>query len=67
MFGEYDPQLLSLQIEICTSKLIIRTMLKQQWDFEFTSRMFVWHVYLFMPDSQASIYQISVGNFVENQ
>jgi len=66
MSGESDPQFQSLQIKICTSKLIVKTMIKQEENIELTLWMFVGHVNLIMANSQATIFRISVGDIVWN-
>jgi len=66
MSGEYDPQFQSLQIETCTPKSIVKTMIKQEGNFELTSRMFVGHVNLSLANSQATIFRITVGDCIRN-
>jgi len=66
MSGEYDPQFQSLQIETCTPKLIVKTMIEQEGNFELTSRTFVGHVNLFLANSRATILQIPVGDCDRN-
>ena len=66
MFGEYDPQFQSLQIGTCTPTLIVKTTIKQEGNFELTSRMFLGHVNLSLANSQATILWITVGDCVQN-
>jgi hypothetical protein len=66
MSGEYDPHFQSLQIETCTSKLIVKTMIKQQWYLELTLQSFAGHVKRFMANCLALIVRISVGVWVQN-
>jgi hypothetical protein len=66
MFREDDSECQSLQMETCTSKLIVDTTIKQEWNFELTSQQFMVYVNLSWPNSQGTILQISVGNGVQN-
>jgi len=43
MSGEYDPKFQSLQVETCTSKLVVKTTSKQERNFEHSSRTFLEH------------------------
>jgi hypothetical protein len=67
MPGECDPQFQSLQSETCTPELMVKTAIKQEGNFELTSRTFVGHVNLSLANSQATIIQISVGDCVRNR
>jgi len=62
MCSEYDPQFQCPQIETGTSKVIVKTIIKQEGKFELTSRMTVGHVNLSLANSQATIFRISVRN-----
>jgi len=66
MFGEYDPQFQSLQIGTCTPELIVKATFKQGANFELTSRTFVGHGNLSFTNCQATIFWISIGDFVRN-
>jgi len=66
MSGKYDPQFQLLQIETCTSKLIVKTTVKQEGNFKLTSREFVGHVYLALANSQAIIFRMSVRQCLLN-
>jgi len=66
MSAEYDPQFRSLQIWTCIPKLIVKTKVQQEVNFEFASQMFVWHVDLSLANSQATIFRFSVGDCVWN-
>jgi len=63
MSAEFNQQFQSLQIETCTSKLIVKKTIKEKGRCELTSCMFVGHVDLFMPNTQETIIQIAVGHF----
>jgi len=66
MSGEYDPQFQLLQIETCTPKLMVKTTIEQEVNFELTSRRFVGHVNLSFANSQATIFRIQLGDCVWN-
>jgi hypothetical protein len=66
MSGEYDPHFQLLQIETCTSKLIVKTMIKQDENIELTSETFAGHVDLSFANSQDTIVQIAVSDSVPN-
>ena len=66
MFGEEDPKFQSLQIKSCTSRLIVKTIIKQEWNFEFTLWKFVGLVNQSFANSHATMIQTSVGDIVRN-
>jgi len=66
MSGEYDPQFQSLQMQTCTPKLIVKTTMKHEGNFEPTSRTFVGHGNLSLNNSQDTMFQISVGDSNQN-
>jgi len=45
---------------------IVRTTMKQVRNFDLTSRMFVGHVNLSLENSQATIFETSVDDVVQN-
>jgi hypothetical protein len=66
MSGDYDPQFQLLQIETWSSKLIVKTTIIQEGNFELTSRTIVGHVNLSLANGQATINRISVGDCIRN-
>jgi len=64
MSGESDPQFQSLPIETCTPKLIVKTTIRQEGNFELASQMFVGHVNRSLANRQATIIWISVRDCV---
>jgi len=62
--SEQDQQFQSLQIEWCTPELIVKTTIELEGNIELTSQTFVGHVNLSLANSQATIFRISVGDFV---
>jgi hypothetical protein len=66
MSGESDPQFQLLQIETCTSKMNVKTTITQEGNFEFASWTFVGHVNISWTDSPAAIFQIWLGDSIQN-
>jgi len=66
MSGEQDPRYQALQIEMCTPNLIVKRTIEQEANFELTSRTFMGYVNLTWANSNATIFQISVGGRVRN-
>jgi len=64
MSSEYDPQFESLQLEICSPKLIVKTMIKNEVNIDLTLRMFVGHENLFLASSQPTIFRITVWDSI---
>jgi len=64
--GEYDHQFQTVQIETWVANLIIKTTIQQEGNFALTSQTFVGHVNLILSNSQAPIFWISVGDWVQN-
>jgi hypothetical protein len=66
MSGKSAPQLQLLLIKTCTPTLIVKTTISQGGNFDLTSQTFVGHINLSLANSQATIFQISVGSSVQN-
>jgi len=66
MSSEYDPQFHSLQIETCTPKLLVKTTTKQHRNFKLPLGWFAGHLNLYFVNSQATIFHITVGDWVQN-
>jgi len=64
MYSKYNAQFKLPRIVTYTPKLIVKTMIKQERNFELTSGVFVGHANLSLAKSQATILRISVGNCV---
>jgi len=65
MTSKYPANFESLGIKTCTPKLIVKTTMKQEGNFELTSWKFGGHVNLSLANSQATIFQSSVSDIVE--
>jgi len=66
MCSESHPDFHSLQIENCTAKLIVKTTIKQEGNFELTSQRLLGHLNLSQANSKATILQICVRDFHRN-
>jgi len=66
MSGEYDPQSHSLEITTCSPKLIVKTTIKQEGNFELVSGTFVGHLNVSLANTLATIFGISLGNMFWN-
>jgi len=64
--GESGPQFQSLHIQTCTDKLIMKTIIKWEENFEPTSWKFLGHFNRSLANTQATIVEIIIGDFVWN-